>query len=231
MAERPAGPPNKAKVLADKGGADSATRQQLLEAALLLFARYGVEAVSIREITKAAGQANQSAVHYHFTDRDGLVMAVIDHVCEQLAPLQAQASAQLSAIAATRAPTVREVVTLGFQPLVQLHMASSSGRVALRFLSRLLWQSGTQAFDRMILRLWPYFQQQIVPHLEAALPHKPKLAVAVQSMIAVTTVIHMLADTRLLANEAVLGLDQTFRENPGQVAEYFLDFLVGGLTA
>ena len=204
MAERPAGPPNKAKVLADKGGADSATRQQLLEAALLLFARYGVEAVSIREITKAAGQANQSAVHYHFPDRDGLV---------------------LSAIAATRAPTVREVVTLGFQPLVQLHMASSSGRVALRFLSRLLWQSGTQAFDRMILRLWPYFQQQIVPHLEAALPHKPKLAVAVQSMIAVTT------DTRLLANEAVLGLDQTFRENPGQVAEYFLDFLVGGLTA
>ena len=231
MVDRSNGTGAKAKSTVDKGGADSATRQQLLDAALVLFAQYGVEAVSIRQITKAAGQANQSAVHYHFSDRDGLVMAVIDHVCEMLAPLQVLASAELSAIAQARTPTVKEVVTLGFQPLVQFHMASSSGRVALRFLSRLLWQSGTQAFDRMVLRLWPYFHQQIEPYLEAALPHKPRAAVAVQSMIAVSTVIHMLADTRLLTNETLLGLDQTIQKDPGLVAEYFLDFLVGGLSA
>lgn len=54
-----------------------ATRRQLIDAAEALFAERGLEAVSLREITAAAGVRNSTALQYHFGDRDGLVRAVL----------------------------------------------------------------------------------------------------------------------------------------------------------
>lgn len=49
------------------------TRTLLLRTAERLFAARGVDNVSMREIAAAAGQANHSAVLYHFTDKRELV--------------------------------------------------------------------------------------------------------------------------------------------------------------
>jgi AcrR family transcriptional regulator len=49
----------------------------LVRAAERLFAERGSDAVSLREINAAAGATNASAVQYHFTDRRGLVRAVL----------------------------------------------------------------------------------------------------------------------------------------------------------
>ncbi len=54
------------------------TRQQLIAAAEQLFAARGVAGVSLREINAAAGQRNNSALHYHFNDRDGLLAAMAE---------------------------------------------------------------------------------------------------------------------------------------------------------
>lgn len=51
-------------------------RTALLDAAERLFAVHGVETASLRDISLAAGQRNNSAVQYHFGDREGLVAAV-----------------------------------------------------------------------------------------------------------------------------------------------------------
>jgi len=53
------------------------TRQKLLEAARALFANRGVEAGSLREITRAAGQANVNALQYHFGDRESLLLEIV----------------------------------------------------------------------------------------------------------------------------------------------------------
>lgn len=50
---------------------------RILETAERLYALYGIDAVSIRQITAEAGQKNGSAVHYHFGSRDGLVDAIL----------------------------------------------------------------------------------------------------------------------------------------------------------
>ncbi len=42
-----------------------------------LFARRGIDAVSLNEINKAAGQRNTSALHYHFGNKKGLIDAII----------------------------------------------------------------------------------------------------------------------------------------------------------
>lgn len=54
------------------------TRARLVEAAERLFAEHGVDGVSLREINRAAGARNAMAIQYHFTDRAGIVRAVLD---------------------------------------------------------------------------------------------------------------------------------------------------------
>jgi AcrR family transcriptional regulator len=54
------------------------TRARLLDAAEALFAERGSEAVSLREIGRAAGARNVIAAQYWFTDREGLVRALIE---------------------------------------------------------------------------------------------------------------------------------------------------------
>jgi len=60
------------------------TRRQLLDAAERLFVAHGIEDVSLRAIIREAGQRNQSALQYHFGDRDGLLAAIQARRVEQL---------------------------------------------------------------------------------------------------------------------------------------------------
>jgi AcrR family transcriptional regulator len=57
---------------------------RLVLAAERLFALHGVEGVSLRQIGAEAGFANNSAVHYHFGSKDGLVEAILRHRLPQL---------------------------------------------------------------------------------------------------------------------------------------------------
>ncbi|MFB7937753.1 TetR/AcrR family transcriptional regulator [Streptomyces sp. NPDC056049] len=53
------------------------TREKLIHAAEELFAAQGVDGAQLRDITRLAGQANPSAVQYHFGSRAGLLDAVM----------------------------------------------------------------------------------------------------------------------------------------------------------
>lgn len=52
-------------------------RQALMHKAEELFAQKGIDAVSLNEINKAAGQRNTSALHYHFGNKKGLIDAIV----------------------------------------------------------------------------------------------------------------------------------------------------------
>ncbi len=52
------------------------TKIALVRAAETLMAGHGTAGVSLREVNRAAGQANASALQYHFGGRDGLVRAI-----------------------------------------------------------------------------------------------------------------------------------------------------------
>jgi AcrR family transcriptional regulator len=54
-----------------------ATRAQLIRSAERLLADRGVDAVSLREINREAGQRNATALQYHFQDRPGLIRAIL----------------------------------------------------------------------------------------------------------------------------------------------------------
>ncbi|CAM5580473.1 TetR/AcrR family transcriptional regulator [Streptomyces tanashiensis] len=53
------------------------TREKLIRAAEELFAAQGVDGAQLRDVVALAGQANPSAVQYHFGSRAGLLDAVM----------------------------------------------------------------------------------------------------------------------------------------------------------
>ncbi len=55
------------------------TREALLDAALLCFAKYGYEATSTRLVASMAGK-NVSLISHHFGNKEGLYRAVIQHM-------------------------------------------------------------------------------------------------------------------------------------------------------
>jgi AcrR family transcriptional regulator len=188
------------------------TRYQLLLAALELFAIEGVNATSIRRITAHAGAANQSAVHYHFRNKDGLIRAVLDYVNEQLAPLQNEALAELKRMKRERALEVRQIVSVGFAPYVQMYLSSEEGQTCLRFLSRLTWESGPDAQDLLLEKVRPYFLK-ILPYLEAA------------------NLIHGLSDLTLLSRQTSGSVAKLLKNRPEDLLSYFIDYIAGGLES
>src|ERR1700730_13323239 len=53
------------------------TKIQIKAAAQLLFARHGVDAVTIQQIVAAAGQRNNAALHYHFGSKEELIRQLV----------------------------------------------------------------------------------------------------------------------------------------------------------
>jgi len=58
------------------------TREALVESALVIFARDGYHAASTRDIADAAN-TNQALINYHFKGKQGLYLAVFEHISQQ----------------------------------------------------------------------------------------------------------------------------------------------------
>ena len=57
---------------------------RLVLAAERLFATHGIDGVSLRQIAAEAGSSNNSAVHYHFGSKHGLIAAIFRHRLPQI---------------------------------------------------------------------------------------------------------------------------------------------------
>src|ERR1700730_15810672 len=53
------------------------TKDQIKAAAQTLFARRGVDGVTLQEIVDAAGQRNNAALHYHFGSKEELIRQMV----------------------------------------------------------------------------------------------------------------------------------------------------------
>ena len=73
-----------------KAARASATRESILVTAERLFAEHGVQVVSNRHISEAAGQGNNAAVNYHFGTKVDLVRAIVRKHVEPMERLRAE---------------------------------------------------------------------------------------------------------------------------------------------
>jgi AcrR family transcriptional regulator len=114
-----------------------AARTALLDTAERLFAERGIEAVSLRDVSAAAGQRNHSAAQYHFGDRRGLVAAVFER---RMREVSERRHARLDALAATGDDLdVEALVAAIVIPLTEV--VSESEAWYGRFLARAQWDT------------------------------------------------------------------------------------------
>jgi AcrR family transcriptional regulator len=93
-------------------------KTKLILAAEQLFARGGIEGVSLREIAAAAGQGNHHAVQYHFGTRERLVQAVFDFRMGQMESRRGEMLA--AADVAGKQNDARTIVEIIFLPQLEL---------------------------------------------------------------------------------------------------------------
>lgn len=113
----------------------NATRTKLMTVAERLFAERGVQAVSLNEINKVAGQRHGSACQYHFGNKDGLIQAILDK--------------HVPGIAKQRDHLFDEMLANGGAPAIELVVSAFTRPVA----AKLLDVDGGKEFVRLNAQL------------------------------------------------------------------------------
>jgi AcrR family transcriptional regulator len=122
---------------------EKGTKERLLDIAEELFAERGIQATSLRAITKKAG-ANLAAVNYHFRSKDALVEAVF---ARRLIPLNEERIKLLDeaeAAAGTGELTIEAVLRAFFVP--EFHLWEE-GPLFVRLSDRLQYEPDEKIHD------------------------------------------------------------------------------------
>ena len=91
---------------------------RIIVAAEALFAKGGIDGVSLRQIASKAGQGNHHAVQYHFGSREGLVQAIFDYRMQQMEPVRGKMLAAAEARDALK--DARSLIEIIFLPQLSL---------------------------------------------------------------------------------------------------------------
>lgn len=110
------------------------TEAHLKKVAESLFAQYGVDAVTIRDIVKAAGLRNIASLHYYFGSKEGLVRALIldgAHAAEEWRLARLEELDQ-------EAASLRDILKILAWPLLSVSPVRFATDTHLRFIHHLM---------------------------------------------------------------------------------------------
>jgi AcrR family transcriptional regulator len=111
-------------------------REILLRTAEALFASKGIDAVSLNEINKAAGQRNTSALHYHFGSKEKLIDAIIYQEFDSIVARMNEEFDRVEAAADFDALTLIKAVTKPFLELLDTPRGINYLRIMVQLLDR-----------------------------------------------------------------------------------------------
>jgi AcrR family transcriptional regulator len=141
----------------------------ILDAAERLFARHGIEGVSLRQIGAAAGSANNFGVQYHFGDKARLIRAIFER---RLPSLEARRAQLLEAAEhAGAAGDPRTLLGVMLRPIVE-EVDGSGGLSYARFLVGLRHFDGELDVRLAALELAP-LTNRLDAMLRASAPQLP----------------------------------------------------------
>ena len=106
------------------------TKLALIEAAERLFAEKGLSGVSAREITRAAGARNESALHYHFGGMEELIRHVFHNRHLHIERVRMERIAKLRSDG--RADDISAILEAAIAPFIEACL-DANGRLYSRF--------------------------------------------------------------------------------------------------
>jgi AcrR family transcriptional regulator len=128
------------------------TRQRLLEAGLELFGKHGFDGVSTRALA-AAARVNLAAIPYHFGGKEGVYLAVVDHLASAVeGPLSAMVTEIEAALGRPRSRAETEALLARLiGTLARILLGGDQQALRIRFMMREQLQP-TAAFERLYAR-------------------------------------------------------------------------------
>lgn len=157
--------------LVKKTKSDAASHIKLV--ARRLFATHGVDGVTVREIAKAAGQKNHSAVGYHFGSKEALIREII---LDGAAIIDTRRNKMLDEMEAEDGPhSVREVVDALIYPSIDLSDEGNHEDSYISFLN-LLVTTHRDFFEETLASRWNSGYLRCLEHLRRLMPEMPAAA-------------------------------------------------------
>lgn len=192
------------------------SQSRIIRTAERLFAEHGFNGVSLRQISKAAGHRNVSAIQYHFGGRDELIKAVFLNRMSSINPRRLAILARLES--ESRLTDVRALIGAWVWPLAEELNNERGECFYLRFIERFLR-------DRSLLantpnRTWLTGWNKTNERLAGALRDLPKAMVKTRLELAANQCISGLAAIEALGSRS---------PNRPLMVEVLIDALVAGL--
>ena len=198
------------------------TQATIISTAEHLFAERSIDGVSLSEINRAAGQRNKSALHYHFGDRMGLIVAMLE---KHRGPLDDWRNERLDQLEPVAEASLRELVDVIVRPLAR-KLDDPDGGVEYIRISDQLSSNPRNPAAQWIIDNPQSFVARIEGPVAEHLSHLPAELAARRGALVYTILVHSLAARSYEEQGRKVGEQE--RE---LVIEDLIDVLVGMLTA
>lgn len=210
---------------------EESARDKLIRTAIVLFAEFGTRGISLREITRQAGNRNEAAVRYYFEGKEGLLDACVAKAAALLDPFQEEAMQTLRGMEVEQGISVRNVVMAEFYPMAMLFESSDFGASCIRFMARMIREE-EEAGQRMLIKHTMRRIMEIETYLRHLLPHKSPHKIRFHHFLAINSMLNGLADKELLnVLPPVSPREESFSLSRSELVEGFVEYLVAGVQA
>ena len=176
---------------------ESGSKRKLLDAAEVLFAEKGFEAVSVRDITQVA-KTNVAAVNYHFGSRDGLLTLVM---MRYMVPVTEERLARLESLEkkwSGKSIPLEELIDALVRPLVgQVRKSDLSERLFYKLTGRIFAEQGN-GLPPQIEDQFRQVAERFTRSFAKALPSVPAEDLAWRIHFVIGGMIHMLTHQEIL---------------------------------
>lgn len=209
---------------------ESATKQKIIDAAVVLFAAKGIDGVPVRTLTSHAG-VNVAAIHYHFGGVDAVAEAVFDDLSARINKRRAAKLEQILTDARKKRtkPDVADIVSAFVDPYLGENATTEGQLLAQLILKHRL--SPSPMTEQVIKKHFDPMAKQFVGALHAAVPEVPLGQMYWRYMLMVSTVVLSLTDRGRSNRLRRLSNGEVDSSNLAALRQALLDFVIGGMRA
>ncbi|MFJ4256368.1 TetR/AcrR family transcriptional regulator [Pseudomonas monteilii] len=202
------------------------TKKHIIMTALKLFAENGIASVSMRNVNREVGAKNNSAAHYHFGDKDGLIESILLFVQEWFENSREEDLKQLEIRAASEHVTIREIMEVWAAPYLKVIQTEAWGFDAVRFLARIQLEQDSSSQD-----LHGRIAEKVLKRLKTmvlrSMPDQPE-AVLVQRL---SYCIYAFVQGLAVSGHIVNSHQSSPAGSLEAITRISLDFCIGGMQA
>lgn len=152
-----------------------ARKTRILDAAEALFAQYGYDGVTLRQITKLAG-VDVALANYHFGPKRDLFNAVLERRADVLNNARHTALDECLRAAGTSAPTVEAIIDAYLAPLGKIHNSADEGWK--HYLALIAYVNNSHEYGRQFMtQFFNPLVKRFIDALRQALPDADEKAI------------------------------------------------------